>query len=107
MGNSRFEKYARREELNRSAAPGGGRAVIVGATNVPFELTDGQSYNEIYGTTNNPWDLTRTPGGSSGGTAAALAAGWDSWVLAVTSRAAFALPPTVAAFSATSQRLMW
>jgi amidase len=50
-------------------------AVIVGATNVPFELTDGQSYNEIYGATNNPWDLTRTPGGSSGGTAAALAAG--------------------------------
>jgi amidase len=50
-------------------------AVLLGATNVPFELMDGQSYNEIYGTTNNPWDLTRTPGGSSGGTAAALAAG--------------------------------
>jgi amidase len=50
-------------------------AVIVGATNVPLNLMDGQSYNSIYGTTNNPWDLTRTPGGSSGGTAAALAAG--------------------------------
>lgn len=50
-------------------------AVLVGATNVPFELTDGQTYNAIYGTINNPWDLTRTPGGSSGGTAAALAAG--------------------------------
>ena len=50
-------------------------AVLVGATNVPFQLTDHQSYNEIYGTTNNPWDVTRTPGGSSGGTAAALAAG--------------------------------
>src|SRR6476661_1635686 len=50
-------------------------AVVVGATNVPFQLMDGQSYNDIYGTTNNPWDLTRTPGGSSGGTAAALAAG--------------------------------
>ena len=50
-------------------------AVIVGATNVPFNLWDGQSYNDIYGTTNNPWDVTRTPGGSSGGTAAALAAG--------------------------------
>jgi amidase len=50
-------------------------AVIVGATNVPLNLMDGQSYNEIYGTTNNPWDVTRTPGGSSGGTAAALAAG--------------------------------
>ena len=50
-------------------------AVILGATNVPLNLFDGQSYNDIYGTTNNPWDLTRTPGGSSGGTAAALAAG--------------------------------
>ena len=50
-------------------------AVIVGATNVPLDLMDSQTYNDIYGTTNNPWDLTRTPGGSSGGTAAALAAG--------------------------------
>jgi amidase len=50
-------------------------AVILGNTNVPFMLGDWQSYNEIYGTTNNPWDLARTPGGSSGGTAAALAAG--------------------------------
>src|ERR1051326_8606154 len=50
-------------------------AVLLGGTNVPLELMDGQSYNEIYGTTNNPWDLARTPGGSSGGTAAALAAG--------------------------------
>jgi amidase len=50
-------------------------AIVVGATNVPFQLSDGQSYNAIYGTTNNPWDVSRTPGGSSGGTAAALAAG--------------------------------
>jgi amidase len=50
-------------------------AVILGNTNVPFVLNDWQSYNAIYGTTNNPWDLTRTPGGSSGGSSAALAAG--------------------------------
>ncbi len=50
-------------------------AVIWGKTNVPFMLGDIQSYNEIYGTTNNPYDVTRTPGGSSGGAAAALAAG--------------------------------
>ena len=50
-------------------------AVIFGKTNVPLLLADAQSYNEIYGTTNNPWDLSRTPGGSSGGSAAALAAG--------------------------------
>src|SRR5260370_28449389 len=46
-----------------------------GKTNVPVALADSQSYNPIYGTTNNPWDVTRTPGGSSGGSAAALAAG--------------------------------
>lgn len=51
-------------------------AVIVGKTNVHFMLADyGQTANELYGVTNNPWDLTRTPGGSTGGGAAALAAG--------------------------------
>jgi amidase len=50
-------------------------AVIWGKTNVPFMLADIQSYNEIYGTTNNPYDVSRTPGGSSGGAAAALATG--------------------------------
>jgi amidase len=50
-------------------------AVIFGKTNVPPGLMDGQSWNEVYGRTNNPWDLGRTPGGSSGGSAAALAAG--------------------------------
>src|SRR6185437_4353645 len=48
---------------------------LFGNTNVPLWLGDYQSYNDIYGTTNNPWDLTRSPGGSSGGSAAALAAG--------------------------------
>ena len=51
-------------------------AVILGKTNVPVFLSDWQSYNDVYGTTNNPWDLTRTPGGSSGGSAASLAAGY-------------------------------
>src|SRR5438046_1854055 len=50
-------------------------AMIYGKTNVPLMLQDSQSYNEVYGTTNNPWDATRGPGGSSGGEAAALAAG--------------------------------
>jgi amidase len=49
--------------------------VLLGATNVPLNLADAQAFNEIYGTTNNPWDLSRTPGGSSGGSAASLAAG--------------------------------
>jgi amidase len=51
-------------------------AVILGKTNVPVSLADWQSYNEIYGTTNNPFDVGRTPGGSSGGSSAALAAGY-------------------------------
>ncbi len=50
-------------------------AVILGKTNVPPNLADWQSANPIYGRTNNPHDLTRSPGGSSGGSAAALAAG--------------------------------
>lgn len=50
-------------------------AIVFGKTNVPLMLGDIQTYNEIYGTTHNPWDRTRTPGGSSGGAAAALASG--------------------------------
>jgi amidase len=50
-------------------------AIVVGKTNVPAMLGDWQSYNPLHGTTNNPWDLTRTPGGSTGGGSAALAAG--------------------------------
>jgi amidase len=50
-------------------------AVVMGKTNVPQMLADWQSNNPLYGRTNNPWDLARTPGGSTGGGAAALAAG--------------------------------
>jgi len=50
-------------------------AIILGKTNTPAFCSDSQSYNPIFGTTNNPWDVSRTPGGSSGGSAAALAAG--------------------------------
>jgi amidase len=51
-------------------------AIIFGKTNLPIYAGDMQSYNEVFGTTNNPHDLTRTPGGSSGGSAAALACGF-------------------------------
>lgn len=53
-------------------------AIILGKSNVPKNLADFQSYNAHYGTTNNPWDIERTPGGSSGGAAAALAAGFSA-----------------------------
>lgn len=51
-------------------------AIIFGKTNTPYLAADIQSFNELHGTSNNPWDHQRTPGGSSGGAAAALAAGF-------------------------------
>ena len=51
-------------------------AIIIGKTNIPIGLRDFQSYNDIYGVTRNPWDVNRSPGGSSGGCSAALAAGF-------------------------------
>ncbi|GAA5076452.1 amidase [Nocardia iowensis] len=62
-------------QVSRLAAAG---AVVLGKTNVPLTLRDIQSFNEIYGTTNNPWDHGRTSGGSSGGSAAALACGFGA-----------------------------
>jgi amidase len=53
-------------------------AVIFGKTNLPVFAMDWQSYNPLFGTTNNPWALDRTPGGSSGGAAAAVAAGFTA-----------------------------
>jgi amidase len=50
-------------------------AIIMGKTNVSPRLLDIQSDNAIFGRTNNPWNIERTPGGSSGGAAAALATG--------------------------------
>ncbi|MER5542742.1 amidase [Streptomyces sp. NPDC002589] len=62
-------------QVSRLKAAG---AVVLGKTNVPLGLQDIQSFNEIYGTTNNPWDHDRTSGGSSGGSAAALASGFGA-----------------------------
>jgi amidase len=56
-------------------------AVVFGKTNVPEWSGDIQAYNQIFGTTNNPWDISRTTGGSSGGAAAAVAAGLTSFEL--------------------------
>jgi amidase len=50
-------------------------AIVFGKTNTPLYAGDFQTYNEVYGVTNNPWDVTRTTGGSSGGSAAAVASG--------------------------------
>ncbi|MEO9174200.1 MAG: amidase family protein, partial [Gaiellales bacterium] len=58
--------------LQRLVAAG---AIVVGRTNQPEFCYRGTSENALYGTTSNPWDIGRTPGGSSGGSAAAVAAG--------------------------------
>jgi len=50
-------------------------AIVLGKTNVPAFTGDFQTFNAVYGTTNNPWDVGRSPGGSSGGAAAAVATG--------------------------------
>jgi len=56
-------------------------ANIIGKTNVPIFAGDFQTYNKIYGTTNNPWNLNFSPGGSSGGAAVAVAAGLSAFEL--------------------------
>jgi amidase len=69
--------HLRRRQVEDAVAVGHVRqagAVIWGKTNVPVMAADWQSANPLYGATNNPWDPARTPGGSSGGAAAALAA---------------------------------
>jgi amidase len=75
-GFPQFKDFVPREDALIVSRVKSAGAVILGKTNVPLALADFQSYNDIYGTTNNPWDLVRSPGGSSGGSAAALAAGF-------------------------------
>src|SRR6202011_5786097 len=53
-------------------------AIVLGVTNTPELLMAWETDNVLYGRTNNPWDLERTPGGSSGGEAAAIAAGMSA-----------------------------
>jgi amidase len=78
--------------------------VILGKTNVPLGLGDWQSYNDIYGTTDNPYDLSRTPGGSSGGSSAALAAGYGALSLGTDLAGSLRVPAFTAASSPTNRR---
>ncbi len=74
-GHKRLTDYIapRDSEVVRRLKAAG--AVIVGKTNIPTDLTDWQSFNPVYGRTCNPHDTSRSPGGSSGGAAAAVASG--------------------------------
>jgi amidase len=67
-------------------------AIVIGKTNIPTGISDWQSFNSVYGTTNNPWDESRSPGGSSGGSAAALAAGYVALELGSDLRGSLRVP---------------
>ena len=75
VGVPDFKDYRATEMGAVPASVLGAGAVLLGKTNVPPMLGDWQATNEIYGRTVNPWNPTRTPGGSTGGGAAAVAAG--------------------------------
>lgn len=77
-GAPEFADYHPKEPAVAVARLAEAGAIIFGKTNVPLYCGDLQSYNDIYGTTNNPWNPAHTPGGSSGGAAAAVAAGLTS-----------------------------
>jgi amidase len=73
----------------RLKAAGG---ILIGKTNVPVMLADFQTSNPIFGRTNNPWDTARTPGGSSGGAAAALASGMTPFEIGTDLAASIRIP---------------
>jgi len=75
-GSKRFAHRIPKEDMVAVARLKRAGAIIIGKTNLPEFAADQQSYNEVAGTTKNPWDVSRTPGGSTGGAAAALAAGF-------------------------------
>jgi amidase len=74
-GNPEWTDYVPERDAVLVARLRAAGAVIFGKTNTPTLAADGQTYNPLFGTTNNPWDLARTPGGSSGGCGAAVATG--------------------------------
>src|SRR6266478_6193640 len=67
--------YVPQEDSTVTARLKAAGGILIGKTNVAMMLADYQSNNPIFGRTNNPWNIERTPGGSSGGAAAALASG--------------------------------
>src|SRR5262247_2685501 len=74
-GMSQWKDFRSEHDAPVTTRVKGAGALVMAKTNVPQMLADWQSVNPVYGRTNNPWDLGRTPGGSTGGGAAALAAG--------------------------------
>ena len=74
VGTDAYDRVADRDGAVAARLRAAG-AILIGHTNVPPFLADYQSENALFGRTRNPWDTGRTPGGSSGGAASAIAAG--------------------------------
>ena len=78
VGAPALKNYLPKEDASAVARLRGAGAIILGKTNVPLLTGDFQTANSVYGTTNNPWNLDFSPGGSSGGAAAAIATGMST-----------------------------
>ena len=75
-GSKLYESHIPKEDAVAVARLKNAGAIVIGKTNTPEFGGDHQSFNKVAGRTNNPWDLARTPGGSTGGGAAAIASGF-------------------------------
>ncbi len=84
--------YIPREDSTVTARLKAAGGILIGKTNVPVMLADYQTNNPIFGRTNNPWNIARTPGGSSGGAAAALAAGMTPFEIGTDLSASIRIP---------------
>jgi amidase len=77
-GSPALQKYIPSEDASAVARLRRAGAIVLGKTNVPLLTGDFQTTNSVYGTTNNPWNLDFSPGGSSGGAAVAIATGMSA-----------------------------
>jgi amidase len=87
-----LQDYVPQEDGTVAARLKAAGGILIGKTNVPVMLADFQTSNPIFGRTNNPWDTTRTPGGSSGGAAAALASGMTPFEIGTDLSASIRIP---------------
>ncbi|TMF45595.1 MAG: amidase [Chloroflexi bacterium] len=84
--------YVPQEDSTATARLKAAGGILIGKTNVAMLLADYQTTNPIFGRTNNPWNIERTPGGSSGGAAAALAAGMTPFDIGTDLSASIRIP---------------
>jgi amidase len=92
VGFPPFAKYVPAQDSVVVARLKAAGAILVGKTNTAMLLGDFQTGNPLFGRTNNPWKVERTPGGSSGGAAAALAAGMTPFEIGTDMQSSIRLP---------------